>query len=149
MGWTTPAVRLFSNLRAKLWKQVMKRKFLFNFWTLFLKMYHFEVATFFLAYLVLIQSTQLYKIHAFEKVCYPLCNCCYDNCLFPISVVTIVKETNFFNTIVQLINLKYSWKKNRIKQVKSNKKNVTSSTTMVRTQTRTGLKCSKNLFFVI
>ena len=50
MGFTNLVAQPVSILRAKFWKVVMKcKKYFFNAFVLFLKMYLSEVATFFLA----------------------------------------------------------------------------------------------------
>ena len=89
----------FKNKRTKLWKAVTTCKItmFFSCWPFFLKMYIFEVVTFFLPNAYLINSI------------FPLSNSCYNiienATFFSVSIATIVKETNLFVTIIQLINL--------------------------------------------
>ena len=81
----------------------------FIFWTLLLKMYLFEIATFFVALyfssqLNFVRGSSSVKDSCFDEVYFPLCNCCYDNwnsLFFPISIATIVKEKNSFNTPIR------------------------------------------------
>ena len=69
---------------------------------------------------------------------------------FPISLVTIVKEKNSFNPIMQLINLKspkkWSQASNRRRLIKKDCHKVASSTPLLRTQNQQGQNVEKNFF---
>ena len=88
MGLTTASAQLASIIRAKLWKVVIvsRNNMFSNFWALFLKMYTFEVVTFFsrlsclsnqLTFSVVVR---IYKIHLFGGAfVVPLSNHSFDN----------------------------------------------------------------------
>ena len=71
---------------------------------------------------------------------------------FPVYIVTIVRETNPFITIIQLTNPNYSWK-NGIKRINATQKYCrkgVSSTILLRPQTLTmGSRCNKSCFLQI
>ena len=99
IGLAALFAQLVSILKAKLWKVVVKCKI--------------ECVTFmFFKYFILF-AMRIW--------------CCYDtrnSVFFLISVATIVKETYFFNKIMQHINPSFLKQKTGIKQIKTNKKRV-------------------------
>ena len=86
MGWNTLVAHTVSNLKAKLWKVLMKCKsvMFFKFWVLFLKMYLLVVATFFLPSTYSVKlflthfsvSSNLYGLCFWWSI-FHLCNSCY------------------------------------------------------------------------
>ena len=155
MGLTTLLPQLISILRAKLLKVFTKFKNVM-FFTLFLKMHIFEVVTFFLTQCLsnrfnLSVAVRKHKIHVFEKASFFLAIITryLKIWFFSVSIATIVKETNYLITIMQLNNPHYPWKIG-IKQRKATPENCgkgLSSTTLLRTHTLTiRSKCSKNYF---
>ena len=103
----------------------------FNYLVLFLKMYLFRLQNFFSSSTYKFNSilsvvVRANKIYVFQEGFYPICNCWYDNwCLSPISLATVVKETNSFNKTVRLINSIYL--KNGVKQIKFNQEKLLQS----------------------
>lgn len=88
----------------------------FNLWALFLKIYIFDVA-FFLSSTCPVnafffgwyfESTLIMLLRKHFSLLKPLL-LWLRMFFFPVSKAIIVKETNFFNTIMQVINLNYPW----------------------------------------
>ena len=106
---------------------------------------------------VLIQSTHFFHwkyvpiTFRFLMKHFSLSNCCYDNwksVLFPISMTTIVRETNYFITIMQLINPNYPWKNSQTDVYSKNCGKCVPSTLLLSAQTlilTMGSKCCKNV----
>ena len=126
-GLITLVAQAVSTLRAKLWKVVMISKitmflsFAPFFWKFaFLRLWYFISPCTDLINSNFAVVVWIYKIQVFDKAFLSCSNRCYDNrnCLFPISMVTIVRETNSFVKIMQLINPSYLLK-NGVKQIKN------------------------------
>lgn len=89
----------------------------FNLWALFLKIYIFDVAFFlsstcpvnaFFFFRWYFESPLIMLLRKHFSLLKPLL-LWLRMFFFPVSKAIIVKETNFFNTIMQVINLNYPW----------------------------------------
>ena len=114
LGLTTPVTQPISFLRAILWKVVLCYVVMLKVVIFLIVALLFSKITFFRGSLNLCESIFWWSF-------FPHSNCCYDNWeIFFVSnsMEIIVRETNLFMKIMQLIHSNYPWK-NGPKQIKN------------------------------